>query len=140
MSTVRRGVEDWLLWKRTYETVRGAVISEVSGAAGISEPELTVLVHLHDAAGPLRQNVLAASTGWDRGRLSHLLTRMEAREYLQRTKLRNGVELTIRSAGQAVIDAAWPSLERAVAQHLTGKLSTGEMQALRETFDKLLED
>jgi DNA-binding MarR family transcriptional regulator len=72
------------------EVVRTAVIADVIAGSDLSEAEMTVLVHLNGAGGSARQNALAASTGWDRTRLSHLLTRMESRGYLARSRLRNG--------------------------------------------------
>ncbi|NED64522.1 MarR family transcriptional regulator, partial [Streptomyces sp. SID10244] len=50
--------------------IRTAVIDDVTAANSVSEPELTVLVHLNKAGGTSRQNALVASTGWDRSRLS----------------------------------------------------------------------
>jgi len=74
----------WLSWKRVSEVTRGRILADVIAQSPLTEPELTVLVHLDEASGALRQNALAAAAGWDRTRLSHLLTRMEERRYLTR--------------------------------------------------------
>lgn len=130
--------DEWLRWKRANEVVRLAVVGDVSVAAGVSEPELTVLVQLNDAGGTLRQNAIVASTGWDRTRLSHLLTRMEARGYLGRERIRNGVEVTLQPAGRALIDAAQPRLEAAVRRHLLDRLTDEDRRALHQIIDRLL--
>lgn len=116
------GVELWFAWKRAHEQVRSAVLAEVTVDSDISGAELTVLVHLSEAGGTLRQNGLVAAIGWDRTRLSHLLSRMEARRYLSRHKLRNGVDVVMEPAGQAIRDEARPRLSAAVDKHLITRL------------------
>jgi DNA-binding MarR family transcriptional regulator len=133
----RDDVSLWLFWKRTGEMVRSNVVAEVTAGSGLSEPELTVLVQVNEAGGRLRQNSLAAATGWDRGRLSHLLTRMESRGYVSRERLRNGVEIVMLAPGQDVITAAQPHLAAAVDRHLTGKLTPAQREALREILTHL---
>ncbi len=117
--------------------LRLAIVSEVTATTGVSEPDLTVLIQLHGGSGVLRQNALAAATGWDRTRLSHLLTRMEARGYLTRRKAAPGVEVVISDAGRAAIEAAQGPLHNAVQNHLLGKLRPVDKAALRMIFDRL---
>lgn len=129
---------EWLRLKRVYEVVRLAVVADMVETVDVPEPELTVLVHLRQAGGLARQNALAASTGWDRTRLSHVLTRMENRQHLTRSKLRNGVEVSLLPAGQALIDAAQPALEATVRRHLWGRLDEDDRQTLHRLLDTLL--
>lgn len=129
---------EWLRLKRVYEAVRLAVVADMVKAVEIGEPELTVLVHLSQAGGASRQNALAASTGWDRTRLSHLLTRMESHHYLARSRLRNGVEVSLLPAGKALIDAAQPALEATVHRHLWARLDDHDRETLRRLLDALL--
>ncbi|MFC3735453.1 MarR family winged helix-turn-helix transcriptional regulator [Paractinoplanes deccanensis] len=131
------GVRLWLLWKQVSELVRASVVADVIESSDLSEPEMTVLVHLNGSGGTARQNALAASTGWDRTRLSHLLTRMESRGYLSRARLRNGVEVTLEAAGAEVIARTEPPLAAAVERHLTGRLSAAQQQALRDILETL---
>ncbi len=129
----------WLRWKQAAEVVRAAVVADVAAASSVPEPELAVLVHLDHAGGTLRQNALAAATGWDRTRLSHLLTRMEQRGLLTRTRLRNGVELATTPAGAEVIAAAARPLREAVQRHLSSRLDAGQRRALLEIATALIE-
>src|SRR3954465_4423016 len=95
-STARGGdVRLWLLWKQVSELVRTSVIADVTDASDLSEPELTVLVNLNGAGGSVRQNALGASTGWDRTRLSHLLTRIESRGWRPPSRPKIGVAVPL---------------------------------------------
>ncbi len=127
----------WLLWKQVSELVRAAVVADVVEDIELSEPEMTVLVQLHSSGGTIRQNALAAATGWDRTRLSHLLTRMEGRGYLTRSRLRNGVELAVAEAGAEVITRTRPLLAAAVERHLTSRLTVAQQEALRDILETL---
>ncbi|GGQ31247.1 MarR family winged helix-turn-helix transcriptional regulator [Streptosporangium pseudovulgare] len=140
MSTVGsgEGTELWLRWKRAYETVRTAVIAETTAASGVSEPELSVLACLHESGGSLRQNALAAVLGWDRTRLSHLLTRMADRGYVARGKVANGVEVALCPEGRHVIDATLPALEAATRRHLLDRLGPDGARTLKALADRLL--
>lgn len=130
-------VELWLAWKRVNETTRARVLADVLGPSPLTEPELTVLVHLDESGGTLRQNVLASAAGWDRTRLSHLLTRMAERGYLTRQRLRNGVEVTMAEHGHDTLAATREPLARAVRTHVTTRLSPEQREAIR-TITKLL--
>ncbi len=140
MSTVGAGeaTELWIRWKRAYEMVRAAVIAETTTASGVSEPELSVLVCLHESGGSLRQNALAAALGWDRTRLSHLLTRMADRDYVARDKLPNGMQVALRPEGRHVLDSTLPALETATRRHLLNRLGPGEAETLKALVDRLL--
>ncbi|XVU26427.1 MarR family winged helix-turn-helix transcriptional regulator [Actinoplanes sp. CA-054009] len=127
----------WLLWKQVSELIRASVIADVIEGSELSEAEMTVLVHLNGAGGTVRQNALAASTGWDRTRLSHLLTRMEQRGYLSRARLRNGVDLTLEKSGAEVMARTEPLLAAAVERHLTGRLTAAQREALRDVLESL---
>ncbi len=138
MSTQGQATELWLLWKRAYETTRAAIIADMTTASGLSESELSVLVCLHESGGVLRQNAIATALGWDRTRLSHLLTRMEKRDYIARSKVANGVEITLRPAGRRTIDASVPALEASTRRHLLDRLDPDDATALKEIVERLL--
>ncbi|EHR59199.1 MarR family winged helix-turn-helix transcriptional regulator [Saccharomonospora cyanea] len=138
MSTQGQATELWLLWKRAYETTRAAIIADMTTASGLSESELSVLVCLHESGGVLRQNAIATALGWDRTRLSHLLTRMEKRDYVARGKVANGVEVTLRPAGRRTIDASVPALEASTRRHLLDRLDPDDATVLKEIVERLL--
>jgi len=140
MSTDGAGeaTELWLRWKRAHEMVRAAVIAETTAASGVSEAELSVLVCLHESGGSLRQNALAAALGWDRTRLSHLLTRMADRGYVARGRVPNGVEVTLCPEGGRVIETTLPTLEAATRRHLLDRLGPEDAKTLKALVDRLL--
>ncbi|MYS34365.1 MarR family transcriptional regulator [Streptomyces sp. SID4920] len=123
----------WSAFKRAHEVVRARVIADTADAAGLSEPDLTILVSLSKAGGSLRQNELAASLGWDRTRISHQLTRMSKRDLIARERS-GGVTVTLTEEGRRTVAAVHPGLEAAVRRHFTDKLTAREA----ETLDALL--
>ncbi|MFE6767231.1 MULTISPECIES: MarR family winged helix-turn-helix transcriptional regulator [unclassified Streptomyces] len=126
-------VDLWSAFKRAHEVVRARVIADTADAAGLSEPDLTILVSLSKAGGSLRQNELAASLGWDRTRISHQLTRMSRRDLIARERS-GGVTVTLTEEGRRTVAAVHPGLEAAVRRHFTDKLTAREA----ETLDALL--
>ena len=133
-------VQLWLAWKHANEHLRSAVIRDVGEHSELAEPERTVLIHLHAAGGSLRQNALTAATGWDRGRLSHLLTRMEARRLVQRARLNNGVDISITPVGEAAWTAAEASLRTALQHHIIERLEPEQLTHLFAVLSALSRD
>ncbi|MFD5650137.1 MarR family winged helix-turn-helix transcriptional regulator [Streptomyces sp. NPDC127039] len=126
----------WSAFKRAHEVVRTRVIADAAEAAGLSEPDLTILADLNKAGGALRQSELAASLGWDRTRVSHQLTRMSKRDLVTRRRA-NGVIVTLTDAGHQAITAVYPGLDAAVRRHFTDKLSAQEVETLTAVLDRL---
>lgn len=138
MSTLSAGeVALWMSWKRVTEVTRGRIIADVIAHCRLTEPELTVLIHLDEAGGVLRQNAIASAAGWDRTRLSHLLTRMEERGYLARERLRNGVEVTMLHPGRDALAGTREPLAEAVYRYFTSRLNASQRAALATITDLL---
>lgn len=135
-GTAPEPVDFWVAFKRAHEIVRTLVITDTAEAAGLSEPDLMILVNLDKAGGALRQSELAASLGWDRTRISHQLTRMSERGLVTRERAR-GVIVSLTDNGRATVTAAHPGLDAAVRRHFTDKLSTQEIKTLTSVFSRL---
>ncbi|WP_399890309.1 MarR family winged helix-turn-helix transcriptional regulator [Streptomyces sp. BBFR51] len=129
-------VDLWSAFKRAHEIVRIRVIADAAEAAGLSEPDLTILVSLSKAGGSLRQSELAASLGWDRTRISHQLTRMSKRELVTRERA-GGVTVTLTDIGRQAITTVHPGLDAAVRRHFTDKLSAQEVATLSSVLRRL---
>ncbi|WP_405987152.1 MarR family winged helix-turn-helix transcriptional regulator [Streptomyces sp. NBC_00872] len=129
-------VDLWSAFKRAHEIVRARVIADTAEAAGLSEPDLTILVNLDKAGGALRQSELAASLGWDRTRISHQLTRMGKRGLVTRERA-GGVTVTLTDTGRQAITTVHPGLDAAVRRHFTDKLSAREIETLSAVFRRL---
>ncbi|WP_077798634.1 MarR family winged helix-turn-helix transcriptional regulator [Streptomyces sp. JHA26] len=129
-------VDLWSAFKRAHEVVRARVIADTAEAAGLSEPDLTILVDLNKAGGALRQSELAASLGWDRTRVSHQLTRMDKRGLVTRERAA-GVTVVLTDAGRRAVASVHPGLEAAVRRHFTDKLSAREIETLSSVLRRL---
>ena len=129
-------VDLWSSFKRAHEIVRARVIADAAEAAGLSEPDLTILVNLSKAGGSLRQSELAASLAWDRTRVSHQLTRMGKRQLVTRERA-GGVTVTLTDTGRQAVAAVHPGLDAAVRRHFTDKLSAQEIATLSSVLRRL---
>ncbi|MYQ81727.1 MarR family transcriptional regulator [Streptomyces sp. SID4923] len=127
----------WSAFKRAHEVVRARVIADTADAAGLSEPDLTILVSLSKADGSLRQSELAASLGWDRTRISHQLTRMSKRDLIARERSGGATVVTLTEAGRSTVAAVHPGLEAAVRRHFTDKLTAQETETLAALLRRL---
>jgi DNA-binding MarR family transcriptional regulator len=129
-------VDLWSAFKRAHEIVRARVIADAAEAAGLSEPDLMILVNLSKAGGSLRQSELAASLGWDRTRISHQLTRMSKRQLVTRERSA-GVTVALTDTGRQAVTAVHPGLDAAVRRHFTDKLSAQEIETLSSVLHRL---
>lgn len=129
----------WFAWKRAHEVIRTRVAEDVHAATGLSDADVAILIHTADAAGPLRQNLLTTRLGWDRTRVSHHVSRMEARGLVQRQKLGDGVEVRLTATGQRVVDDVQPIHALAVRQHLIEPFTPEQVAHLREALDRISE-
>ncbi|WP_333732317.1 MarR family winged helix-turn-helix transcriptional regulator [Streptomyces sp. IBSBF 3010] len=136
-GTISGPVDLWSAFKRAHEVVRARVIADTADAAGLSEPDLTILVSLSKADGPLRQSELAASLGWDRTRISHQLTRMSKRDLIARERSGGATVVTLTEAGRRTVAAVHPGLEAAVRRHFTDKLTAQETETLAALLRRL---
>jgi DNA-binding MarR family transcriptional regulator len=119
MAGLDAGERDlWEAWKRATEGVRARINADVARETGLSEPDVSVLTHLQDADGRLRQSELAGLMGWHRSRLSHHLTRMAERGLVARASVPGGVEVRTATMGRAALLKARPVHADAVRRHL----------------------
>lgn len=128
----------WLLWKRAFEHVRAGIVSDVTAQSDLSESELSVLIALREAGGGARQSEIATGLGWDRTRLSHLLTRMETRDLITRVRHDRAVRVEMRPQGHDALDALTPALEAASRRYLADRITDAEQAGLASAFSKLL--
>lgn len=112
----------WLVWKRAHEAVRVAINADLARETGLSDADVAILIRIDAAGGSLRQSRLAAELGWDRSRLSHQVSRMEARALLSRKTVTSGVEVSLLPDGQEAVDGARPIHAAAVRRHLFGPM------------------
>jgi DNA-binding MarR family transcriptional regulator len=123
---------DWAFWD-TWMHAHRLLVRELDRGlqrdCGISKAEFSVLIRLRR---PMRVGELADALGWEKSRVSHLLTRMEARGLVSRTEegatgRRTGIELTAegrRTAERATL-AHGGNIRRLVLDRLTPEQAAG---------------
>lgn len=110
---------------------------------GISKAEFSVLVTLWQAAGrEMRVGELSESLDWDKSRVSHQLTRMEKRGFVERSEYgvdgrRAGIGLTAegRRAAQSAILVHGANVRR----HALNSLTAEQASAIRAWSERLVD-
>lgn len=128
----------WSLWHAWMEA-QNVLIAEVDGAlqseVGISKAEFSILRTLHLAAdSTLRVGDLGALLRWEKSRVSHLLTRMEARRLVTRNEdgapgRRTAVSLSPH--GRQVIEKGLRVHEESVRRLFFDRLTGEQEDAIR---------
>ena len=128
----------WTAWKHAAEAVRQRIGADIARETGLSDGEFGIVTRLADAPSrSMRQNELALSMGWHRSRLSRQLTRMQARDLVDRAPQDDGVLVTLIEAGAAAAAAARPVHAQAIHDHLAARLSPAERATLLQLVTKL---
>jgi DNA-binding MarR family transcriptional regulator len=113
----------------------------ITSASGLSEQDFLVLLALIEAKGkPLRASDLADQIGWDRSRLSHHLSRMEARDLISRETCQQdtrGTELQITESGRNLMREATGPHFAALKELFANTLSSEEINELARITGKL---
>jgi DNA-binding MarR family transcriptional regulator len=138
--------EEWALWDTWMQAQRVLAI-EVERAlqreVGISKAEFSVLVTLYRVPGHhLRVGDLAESLGWEKSRVSHLLTRMERRGFVQRiesgaTGRRTNIGLT--PTGLENAEVALLTHGRSIRRYFLDPLTSEQTDALRAWSQQLID-
>ena len=136
-----------LLWKAYRDLYRELTVrleAQLLADAGLSASEYAVLVPLsHAPDGLLRARELGTELGWDRSRLSHLVTRMEKRGLVAREECSEdarGSMVRLTDAGQAAVEGAAPEHSEAVRRYFFNPLSRDELETLAGVLDRLLDN
>ncbi len=132
MSTVSEvSPEEWGLWRDYFRGGRelaAALDRRLQDDAGISHPEYLLMMSLwHSPEHSLRTGELAEELSWEKSRVSHQVTRMEARGLVERRECETdarGVWVTLTADGSRL-------LLRATRDHT---------DAIREWFFAQLDD
>ena len=129
-----RELDSWRGFRFMVEETSLSVSRALSSATGMSGGQFGILSIL--ATSPLhslRQQELADAMRWDRTRLSHVLTRMEGRGWIERKKAQRGVTLVVLSeAGGKEQQFAAPVLGRIVKERFFNRLSRAQLTSLQE--------
>lgn len=122
----------WHAFKLMGEDVMERVGRDITVGSGLSGPDFGVLSRLADLGkGEMRQQALAQSLGWEKGRLSHHLTRMQNRQLVERREVEARVVLIVLTKeGRAKLDAARPVHAESVRRNLLSRLSKQQVETI----------
>ena len=119
------------VWRTFYSMRRHldrALDLQLQRDSGVSASEWEILIALNDAPGRrLRIKDIARSIGWEKSRVSHLVTRMEKRELLGRAEC------------EADARSSWIGLTANGRRAVLGAMS-GHVAAIRRYFFDVLDD
>ncbi|WP_433146166.1 MarR family winged helix-turn-helix transcriptional regulator [Actinomadura nitritigenes] len=106
--------EFWDTWMRAQRLLTSELERGLQRDCDVSKAEFSVLVTLWQAGGrEMRVGELSESLDWDKSRVSHQLTRMEKRGFVERT--RYGADG--RRAGIGLTDEGRRAAQKAVLVH-----------------------
>ncbi|MEW2523040.1 MarR family winged helix-turn-helix transcriptional regulator [Actinacidiphila alni] len=137
--------EFWDTWMRAQRLLTRELERGLQRDCDISKPEFSVLVTLWQAAGrEMRVGELSESLDWDKSRVSHQLTRMEKRGFVERTQYgadgrRAGIGLTAegRRAAERAVLVHGANIRRHVFDFLDPERAAGIRAWSEQTIDRL---
>ena len=110
---------------------------------GLSTNDYEILVELSEAPGTrLRMTELADLTAQSRSRLSHQITRMEAKGLVRRESCdgdKRGTFAVITPRGQAIIERVAPSHVNSVRRHFMDHLYPEHLKVLTDAYEPVLD-
>jgi DNA-binding MarR family transcriptional regulator len=110
---------------------------------GLSTNDYEILVELSEAPGTrLRMTELADLTAQSRSRLSHQITRMEARGLVRREGCdgdKRGTFTVITPRGQAIIERVAPSHVDSVRRHFIDQMFPDHLMVLTDAYEPVLD-
>jgi DNA-binding MarR family transcriptional regulator len=116
---------------------------ELQRRSGLSDADYEVLVNLSEApGGRLRAFELCGAMHWEKSRLSHHLSRMEARGLVVREGCRTdarGAFVSLTGQGRAAIEAAAPEHVAQVRRLFFDALTPEQVEALTTISEAVLD-
>jgi DNA-binding MarR family transcriptional regulator len=131
-----REMRIWYAFRVMGEDVLARVDRDIAQATGISGSDFAVLSRLAAfGKGQMRQQDLGRSLNWDKSRLSHHLTRMQARALIERqpgagTGNGQGVLVILTQDGREKLDAARPAHAESIRRHLLSRLTADQIDTI----------
>jgi DNA-binding MarR family transcriptional regulator len=124
------------------EDVLGRVGRDIAQETGLSGPEFGVLSRLAGIGkGEMRQGALARVMGWDKSRLSHQLTRMQRRAFIERRQTGGkAVLVVLTELGRQKLDAARPIHADSVRRNLLSRLTPEQIDTIVRVSNLLGEE
>ena len=129
----------WRGFQRMRTSLTAHLARELARATGLTEADYAVLVTVSEAPGHrIRSRDLGQALGWDRSRLSHQITRMQARGTIKREPCpgdARGFDVILTPGGLASIEAAAPMHLATVRHCFADLLTPQQLDALADIAD-----
>lgn len=133
----------WRAFLRMYAQVTSRLRRQMHRDTGLSYADYEVLVHLSEAPeGRLRSFQLGDALQWEKSRVSHQLSRMEARGLVAREGCptdRRGAFVVITPTGRKAIEAAAPLHVIEVRRTFLDALRPDQVEALADIAGSVLD-
>lgn len=138
--------EEWQVWRSFYAMRRQldrALENQLQADAGISAPDYEILLAIFDSPHKrLRSRDLAEIIGWEKSRISHQVSRMEARGLVDRQECEDdlrGTWVGITADGRRATLGAMRKHTTAIRSLFFDVLSPAELAALSSASGKVLD-
>lgn len=135
-------LELWHAIKQLSDSALAAVGRSMEDETGVSGADFGILSRLEELGpGSVPQKDLQASLRWDKSRLSHQLTRMEARALLVRKPMKTGrgTLVSLLAEGRRALAAARPVHAAGVRKFLLQHIRPAEAKVILGLRERLRE-
>jgi DNA-binding MarR family transcriptional regulator len=133
----------WQAYRDLGRELQRAFDRQLAADASVSGAEYALLVPLSEAPdGVVRMRDLGLAVGWERSRLSHMVSRMEKRGLLLREDCADdarGFMVRLTAEGRTAIEAAAPGHVATVRRYFFDSLSERERASMTRVFTRLIE-
>lgn len=130
----RLGTDAWRAFHDIRVTLLPPLIKHLSEKCGVSEAEYQIFVSLRSAENQmLKPTQIAESLGWDIGRVSHQVSRMEAKDLLARQKCPTDARscwIGMTQKGKELVENALPLQMKEVDALFIQALSEEQLKSL----------
>ena len=132
----------WIGYRRMRGLLDLRIARDLADDSGLSEPDYDVLSNLTDTEdGRERLSELAARMLWSKSRLSHHITRMQARGLVVKEECADdgrGAFVVLTEEGRRTIEAAAPAHVASVRRHFVDLLTEEEIATLGAVTERVL--
>jgi DNA-binding MarR family transcriptional regulator len=136
-----REEQAWRGFQRMRSGLSAHLARELARDTGLTEADYAVLVAVSEAPGRrIRSRELGRTLGWDRSRLSHQVSRMQARGTIRREPCADdarGFDVVITPAGFRAIQDAAPLHVAAVRRCFADLLTPQQLDVLTSIADTI---
>jgi DNA-binding MarR family transcriptional regulator len=132
----------WIGYRRMRGRLDLRLARDLADDSGLSEPDYDVLSSLGDAEGSReRLTDLATRMLWSKSRLSHHISRMQARGLVVKEDCADdgrGAVVVLTENGRRTIDAAAPAHVASVRRHFVDLLTEDELATLGDIAERVI--